>query len=69
MEVKGMMDKIGPLGRVHFIGKKCFKFLEQNVQTKSVVSIVPIIGEYKSLSGFGAPELEIGKDKTTTELF
>ncbi len=57
MEVKGMMDRIDPVDGLDFIGRKCLKFLEPQAQNKKTVSIVPIIGEYRSLPGNGDPAI------------
>ena len=69
MEIKGMVDKIGYPGRTHFIGKKCLKFLEPNFQLKNTVSIVPIIGEYRILSGLVCPGFESYMEEPRLELF
>lgn len=67
MEVKGMMDKIGLQEGSIFIGKKCQKFLVSAQPIQNTVSIVPIIGEYKGLSGIQGNEL--GRNIMYTELF
>lgn len=69
MEPKGMWDNIEPLYEVDFIGMKCLKFLESRIQIKNTVSIVPIIGGYKSLSGSKESELETETDKIFPEIF
>ena len=69
MEPKGMMDKIEPLYEVHFIGMKCLKFLESRIQIKNTVSIVPIIGGYKRLSGSKEAEFETETGKIFPEIF
>lgn len=44
MELKEVIDKNWPQCKAHFIGKKCLKFIESEIQIKNAVSIVPIIG-------------------------